>query len=722
MRLIKEKQTLNPFRENVLPNMATKLNHQRIAMSLIERCFSVHFKPKTVEEALLWVFYQLLFHGYGMEPAISILTHLRQADLQQDDQTLFRTPVHYHELGDYFHETELPDSLKTVFSRLEGINRSFQWVKRRQQHRQFGVMPSIGDPTLHTVENYQHRFNALRHLLQTAHQETLCEMMDPLDKIELGETLPAGLQKLSLFSQRVREQKLFDLPPALFNQLDKIPFPAESKQGIQQFLSKIYRNSDYRQTHPDHCPVRLQHVMEVPPNLHIEGEDVDNIERAFADEMHWFVHGKQLIDSFLVWLHQQQGRFKRFPKAEFPQLKQEIERRCIEACRFCPPESALIMGLQWIGWLLTKDDAQMPGTKRISIRTAKEYLVSIIRNGLLDIDIAVNMNEWSSSDIARVSEILCQRKRGKSDARLRKQKTELADNTLKKKHILIKSFFRYACHHNIIDKHDVNVDTRFEYSVSIKRNHVLSLLEFDELLRQLDQSRHEVNTLCSIVAILGFYGGMRHEEMRRLTLKDIEINRTEVFILIKQGKSPAARRRIPLHLLAPKDIVNRIRHHYQSRESLGIAQQPSTRASKGSFLRNPHQVAFLGPQHSINGLKDTDMSQIISLLKYYLGSDMDIHALRHSFSTWLCIRATLLQNPEALELMREQHHRLLQPECQRSFLQFLQPGCDDSLRPGHINIFIHIQKLIGHSHINVTFEHYLHAFGLMILIHNHGAS
>lgn len=708
---------LKPFRPSVLPNMPEKLMYQQLAVDYVMHYFSIKFTPKNNEQALLWVYYQLVFHGYGMLPALSILTHLKQADLAQDEMSLFRTPVHYLEQGPYFHETALPQPLKEVFNKLARLNRSRHWIKGHGQSQQFAVMQAIGDPKTLNRENCELRFNQLKEILESEHALFIELMTNPMDIEKPINEVPTVLRKLKTFSQRLRENRLLDLPPVIFDHLDRLPLPSEASGGLQIFLKK-FNIPEYQLTHPHHRPVHVHYDGDAQDNIDLEGENISCLPQDDTDEIEWFIAAKRIIDQFLDWLKIREKRYKTFPSKDFHELKSEIEKRCIEACQYCPPESAAVIGLQWIGWMLTKDNTQGKGSKRISIPTAREYLTSVVRNGLLDLDNAFDLSEWSPSDIEIASAALCERKRGKIDPRLRKRSNELADNTLQKRQIVFKSFLKFSCHQDFIDSKYLDLSVSSDYRISIKRNDLLSLHEFDQLLYSLKRSVSEINTIASIVAILAFYGGLRSGEIRRLTLNDIMINRTEVWILIRHGKSAAARRKIPLHSLAPPDVTDRIKHYFSERQTMAIQQQPQKRNQSVSFLREPNKVAFLGPAGSTLGISKSDLSKVIGVLRFYACVDLDIHTLRHSFATWLCIRAVLLQYPAGLTLLKEEGHLLFSPEAKQRFLTLFQLSKGSVLKPGNIDLFIHCRKMIGHSHISVTVEHYLHAFGLLMLIHN----
>ena len=90
-----------------------------------------------------------------------------------------------------------------------------------------------------------------------------------------------------------------------------------------------------------------------------------------------------------------------------------------------------------------------------------------------------------------------------------------------------------------------------------KRNHPLGAKEFDYFISDIQ------DITLRVIYYLAFYAGLRSGEIAALTLGDLVCeNNHEVWVYIKEGKTPSARRAIPLHLLAAPNITQEIINYY----------------------------------------------------------------------------------------------------------------------------------------------------------------
>jgi len=191
--------------------------------------------------------------------------------------------------------------------------------------------------------------------------------------------------------------------------------------------------------------------------------------------------------------------------------------------------------------------------------------------------------------------------------------------------------------------------------------------------------------------------------MLALRLSDIHTCGLEIYVCIQRGKTSAARRKILLHLIAPPRVCDQFRQYLDTR--LAVARSHKAR---------PKNVAFIGPADSIDGFARQDIiPPVIALLRYYIGPGFDMHTLRHGFGTWLMLRAYALKHPALKLQLLEQQHGVFSVEGEQRLTQLFQWSDDQPLRQDKIDLFIHIRKTMGHSHISVLLQNYMHGFGVI---------
>lgn len=191
--------------------------------------------------------------------------------------------------------------------------------------------------------------------------------------------------------------------------------------------------------------------------------------------------------------------------------------------------------------------------------------------------------------------------------------------------------------------------------------------------------------------------------MLALSLNDIETCGPEIYLCIRSGKTAAARRTIPLHLIAPPRVCEQFREYLETR--LAVAHKHKAKLKK---------VAFIGPTGSIDGFDRQDIiPAVIGLLRYYVGQEYDMHTLRHGFGTWLMLRTYAIRYPELKSQLLEQQHGVFSVEGEQRLTQLFQWSEDQPLRQDKIDLLIHIRKYMGHSHISVLLQNYMHGFGVI---------
>lgn len=723
-----------PFRISALMNHADHWIDQHNVLAWVNHNYPVKYKPSNEEDAALWVFYHVVNEGYGMDVAISIITRLQHGDLNQNQYTLFRTPIHYEEMHPYFHESILTPKIKDIFQRVKKINISRGWVKGYGKDKQFALMQSVGDHNTHTKEAYRERFEEIKKRLTLHHRQKVSEQNKGKNKgkiktnsTETNVRLLSNKVKyfrLAFFSERLRESQLTHLEPAIYEQLKHLPLPTECEGGIARFWRSWFSNTSVYSTHPHQLSHHTEGVS--LPLTHFVGMEVDKEQTDLPLDDQWIPHAKILVNEFTQWLRTRYPNGRKLTSAQTSDFAIELQTFIEKACQIAPATSALVMGFFWIGSKLLGIRPDGTACGKVNIQTAREYLNIIIRHGLLDIEEAYDLSDWDEELLNESMPHLFRRiRKPKDDSKTssnhpkagrkpskQKRRSGLKDNTLVKRQKILCSFIRYAQYHGCFD--DIQLDITNNYVLVKKRNRILSLFEFDQLLKRIDESSDSSRDMISIICILGFYGGLRAGEMRLLTLNDIEINRHEIWIHIKRGKSAAARRKIPLHYLVPPHIEERFRRYHANRVRIGLAYESTGKKHPNEFLKKPHHIAFLGLPSSHLGLTSKDLNQVIPVLRFHTQSGIDIHSLRHGFGTLLLLRAQVLKHPEMLENLREFEHAVFTKESQARFVRLFQYGSETHLKLGNIDVFVHCRKLMGHSHIKVTFDNYAHCFGVIL--------
>jgi len=399
----------------------------------------------------------------------------------------------------------------------------------------------------------------------------------------------------------------------------------------------------------------------------------------------WAQDARFLLRELATDLH---NRFT--PQTKLTGKKLEVLNRMLvryweQAASIAPGTSALQLALLWAGTLLYGTDEKAP----VQVNTATQYLREIIINGVLDYEGAFDLSDWSDEDVENVRMLVVNRRK-------------LADQTRKNRQDRLGRFLSFCQSKGLLEEATLYKD-KIAYALTKRRNRVLGLAQFDQLQHTIAHSAEPEAPLVNTLLTLGFYGGLRSSEMLALSLDDIVVCGPEIYVQIQRGKTPAARRKIPLHLLAPARVCKPF-----------VAYLDTRLAAARKHKAKPKKVAFIGPTGSVQGYKREELiPAVIALLRYYVGPEYDMHSLRHGFGTWLMLRAYALKHPELKAQLLEQQHAAFSLEGEAQLTQLFQWTEDKPLLPGKITMFIHIRKLMGHSHISVLLQNYLHAFGVI---------
>ena len=293
-------------------------------------------------------------------------------------------------------------------------------------------------------------------------------------------------------------------------------------------------------------------------------------------------------------------------------------------------------------------------------------------------------------------------------------------------------FVHFCQDYGILD--DVTPPSSSEARLTTRRTRIINPVQMDQAWRSLVGHSHpsQANIQFSLALALGYYGGLRASEVCQLTLRDVRVehrdkdsefsefhhhfshgrstsNETEsldiieCWIYIRYGKTPAARRRIPLHVLAPPEVIILMENWWKSRRDVAPAYS----------LKD---IGFFGPlfspqAYSRQGLIDP----LLSWLRVRWGDGVDFHGLRHSAASWWQVRLHAAQHDDFRDSLHYRFHWMLDPQSLDRFLTYLcGPEGDESIEKG--TLIGQLAKLIGHRHVNTLLKTYSHSLGL---IHSH---
>lgn len=665
-------------RPSVLSDNARQWEAQATVRAYLSDTRHTLAKPQTREAAALGLLYGLLQIGYGPEPAIGIVSRLRQGDLTPRHGHTLRTPVHFLETGAYVHETALPAWLREQFRRVARFNSKHNIVTGRHPEQQWAIpLPEPDKAPATEQTRYQARFDALKKMLTEQHAEQFSGWLAAQE--------PSGnslLKRLPYFSRTLRLKALTKgMEPAIFEQLDKLPLPADTPAGLADFLVPSPAIGSGTLSVRSRGLITRENKDAPWRDLsRLNGTAVSQVDICDTLTADWAQDARFLLRAFGTDLMNQFGP-GRLAQGRLKSLETVITRYLDRADRIAPRTSAAYLALLWIGSKLHRQE--------IAVSTAKKYLGEIVIKGVLFYEGAFDLSDWDDEDVESARSLVVSRRK-------------LSDATRMNRQDRLGQFLAFCQNNGLLEEATLEKE-KLGYSLTKRRNRVLGLAQFDQLQTTIAHSAAPEAELVNVLLTLGFYGGLRSGEMLALRLWDIEICGPEIYISIQRGKTAAARRKIPLHLIAPPRVCEQLRQYLETRQA--VARKYKTK---------PKKMAFIGPTNSTEGFARQDIiPPVIALLRYYVGPGFDMHTLRHGFGTWLMLRAYMLKYPELKSQLLEQQHAVFSEAGEERLTQLFQWSEGEPLRQDEIDLFIHIRKLMGHSHISVLLQNYMHGFGVI---------
>lgn len=347
--------------------------------------------------------------------------------------------------------------------------------------------------------------------------------------------------------------------------------------------------------------------------------------------------------------------------------------------------------------------------KQVALSSVQSYIQKLTHMSLMESSDILELQFWDDDTVEEL------------------QATLRAESTLKESSYaqtlgLMRRWIRFCTSMGLLEEiklPQIDIDV----PISTLRTNIVSPTQSEFLFKNLthfclDGSARQMYAL---IIALGCFGGARISEVAGLTLKDVQIepvmsytdlmapdttNFSEedknlaCWINIRGGKTEAARRRIPLHILAPKKVVSVLQRWIVDRKK----QCPN---------KSLDSIALFGPHRNPLAYDKQVLSQsVISVLRDEFGPDIDYHSLRHAAASWLVLRLHSATSENFRKTLAYQFDEIFSmSNCQMALEHFCSSESDDMLRSG--NLYESVAKWIGHRHSGTTLQHYVHTLHII---------
>lgn len=370
-------------------------------------------------------------------------------------------------------------------------------------------------------------------------------------------------------------------------------------------------------------------------------------------------------------------------------LNDHVEWQIEHANQIAPGSSILHVALLWGFSRLVPDEGAKNRIKISSLRTEMSRLFS---PALLNSPETWDLAEWDDETIEEVTARVLTTKRWGPATRQYFRETWAR-------------FLRFAQSFNIMPEVTV-VAGRGNDLPGRPRSEILKPVEIDRLFGFLfgqrpanNQHRLRENWILACALVLGAYGGLRASEVLGLTLGDVLVTKDECWVDIRKGKTPSARRRVPLHLVAPPDQTSAIQEWVDKRFS--------------EFPRgfNPSATALFGNHGQPDRYARARLiDPLIVWIREWLGPGVDFHLLRHSAASWLFARwhAAKTQDPTANDSLP--YGWAFSDEGLSAAYYLLEGAMSDQGGSGD-DALLRLAKFMGHQGYDTLLQHYLHTLG-----------
>tara|TARA_R110002033_G_scaffold125308_1_gene167238 strand:+ start:22252 stop:24819 length:2568 start_codon:yes stop_codon:yes gene_type:complete len=353
--------------------------------------------------------------------------------------------------------------------------------------------------------------------------------------------------------------------------------------------------------------------------------------------------------------------------------------------------------------------------RKNKVNTALSKIISLFSKSLFDYEPAYNIEDWDEEDASLfIHEVLLN--------------PDLASATNKNRLSQFSTLLGFS-RRNLDIWNDVHFPvSRSGQITTTNRNQVLGQQEFN-LFIDAFKRHHSVQsdvTVSTIIFKILFYAGLRPGELARLTLGDISAHsEEEILIRVRRFKTPASRRTIPLHLLAPPEVCLEIFEYISQRLNLfsklkmtrafGKDRKPSEARKRLLAIAevNDEQAQFLRtfPLFS-NAEKLTRIAR--EEMKLILGEGADLYLLRHSYATHMFLRWYAMRYPDVINELRDRNEWFYSNEAMTLQRHIYRHG--SVVNHSKETDMVHLMKSMGHRFVDTFFAVYCHSY---FVVYNH---
>jgi len=624
----------------------------------------------------LYLTYALIENGYGLPMVFNLLAHLDWRELRSALENLeahqalgFSTPVHFKESRDYKTCLWISHKYESFIKR---------WLKRRPQ----GGSQSFNRLAIKGAGNPEVRYKTVKDLVEKLHKEAFRRWNTGQPKREKS----ISLNMLSDICNNliVRESSI---PAGLLASIRDIP--ASVSPSNLSFHNTDWYESDYSGLSEATLDIaRIASAAKAKSNKRVQDDSLDSDIENEIEEALDNIDLKQWVIAQKANLKEKHDALSKDFGTRKIKLGNRHARLTVALKNWMKEELLGFNNIPRLG-LLWVTEAALGST--LNPKSAASYLSTVVTNLALHHTKAPNLEDWDQEDIDSLFIYI------RNDRSLR-------EGTRTQKARRLRAFFVYCKKRGFFE--ELKIPTvKNDYIEIDYRNHILRPSEIEYIIKTLAEFDLVVFDQIVLFLILGYYGGLRSGEVKRIRLKHIDIptlgnsehtgGHPEVWVNVSFLKTDPSRRTIPLHVLAPPEIVDIFVRLAQKREA-----QFTRHKKKGKLhLIGGYQVESLRS-------REIAAQNAIQVLKNEFGEHMDLHTLRHNFGTLLLLRvsATYIPNIEdPFSSVCQTPERMAWLSKLSQYLRVDAPFNDNTA------YFTEITKLMGHSDFSVALSTYIHS-------------
>ncbi|MEQ3697736.1 MAG: site-specific integrase [Pseudomonadales bacterium] len=367
-----------------------------------------------------------------------------------------------------------------------------------------------------------------------------------------------------------------------------------------------------------------------------------------------------------------ESRFKRKVKAQSSEIAEAAIRDTFKQLEECMPRSSAIVALT--SWLLN----EVLKKGKINAKTATVYLDELTRGTILRSHNAGTLTTWSECDFDEyLADLFAKNSKRLDVAKIIRRALRFFD-------FLRKNGFP------TVPVYQLNASGK---AIKFSRNVIVSPAHIDDMRYALSHVSSPSFQAASVAISLAFYGGLRSAEIANLKLPNVTIFGDNLYVDVTAGKTPSARRRILLHIHAPKYVLNE------------LAQYKHQRVSEIGNHRAAYSSYFLS---DLDSMRDEVIQIANHNLKLAYGKNVTLHTLRHSFASHFIVRYYAMTNPIVLEDMYSRGHPLFGDELHQRFIE------EFSSLGSNTQSLLEVFRQLGHSSTSTLFNTYAHSLHIIL--------